>query len=435
MTSALSPFDGFDLQVLTEADLPLLARWHADPEVYRWWEGRPLSEAEVRARYLASDERMTRCLVAFAGRPIGYLQFFRYEAEPWRSAVGLAPGEDAWGIDLFLADPADRGRGLGTRLLSGTLSRLAEERGAPLVLIDPLMDNPRALACYRRAGFVPQRVLPAHEEQGGLAKDALLMAWRPPGDGRLAEPSRRGQAGRDMTAPPPGSEAPGAHSSRLDRFRRVARWVTLGSIFVNALFGVWAVAGSLGEIESHILFTSLLITAAGAVAVAASVAIPEGRLGPLPVIGIGCALAGFALLITSLWQDFRPAAVWRAGVTLVAAGIWVAYAALLTGVHLPGRYRRLVPTGCALAAVAGVFLAAVAWGYTPGEAWRLFLIAAVLLAAVTISVPIASRLRPLREGPPPVRHCPYCGAPTATAARERTTGCPSCGRRFRVVGR
>lgn len=237
-----------------------------------------------------------------------------------------------------------------------------------------------------------------------------------------------------MTAAPTRPENPAAPSARLDLFRRVARWVTLASIFVNALFGVWAVAGSLGEMESHILFTSLLVTACGAVAVACSAAIPEGRLGPLPIIGIAAVVTGFALLIAALWQDFQPAAVWRSGATLVAVGVWVAYASLLSGVHLHGRYRRLIPTGYVLAAGAGIFLVAVVWGYTPGETWRLFLIAAVLLGAITVAAPVASRLRPAREGPPPVRHCPYCGAAVA-AARERTTACPSCRRRFRVVGR
>jgi aminoglycoside 6'-N-acetyltransferase len=435
MTSALAPFDGFDLQVLTPEDLPVLARWHANPQVYRWWEGVPLAQEQVRARYLDSPEPVTRCLVYGEGRPLGYLQFFRYEVADWRAAVGLGENEDAWGIDLFLADEADRGRGLGARLLAGTLARLAEERGATLVLIDPLLDNPRAINCYRKAGFTPRRVLPSHEEQAGVRKDALLMAWRPPGRVPLAEEAQEGQSGGLMTAgpPPAGTPTPRA-STRLDLFRRVARWVILASIFVNALFGIWAVAGSLGELESHILFTSLLITACGAVAAAASAAIPEDRLGPLPVIGIAAAVAGFAVLIAALWQDFTPAPLWRSGATLIILALGIAYASLLSGAHLPGRFRRLVPAGYGLAVAAGAFLVAVAWGYSPGDSWRLFFIAAVLLGAITIAVPITARLRPAREAPPPVRHCPYCGR-SITDAAERTTGCPSCGRRFRVVGR
>ncbi|HSQ37119.1 MAG TPA: GNAT family N-acetyltransferase [Acidimicrobiia bacterium] len=436
MPSALTPFDGFDLRVVTGADLPLLARWHSDPQVYEWWEGRPLTEREVLAEYIDNDEPVTRCLVHLEGRPVGYLQFFRYEVAARRAAVRLEEGEDAWGIDLFLAEEADRGRGLGTRLLVGTLARLAEQRDASLVLIDPHLDNPRAIACYRQAGFVPQRVLPAHEEQAGVPKDALLMAWRPPGGAGLAEAAGASQAVRRMTNDAPAPETPLSTSPRLDQFRRVARWVILASVFLNALLGIWAVAGNLGEVESRILLTSLLVTACGAVAVACSAAIPERRLGPVwvPVAGIVIAVVAFCLVIASLWQDFRPAALWRTGATLVVVAVGVAFAALLSGVNLQGRDRRLVPTAYVLAGAAGAFLITVIWGFRAGEAWRLFGVVAVLLAATTLAAPIAARLRPAREGPPPVRHCPYCGGAIAGAG-HRVVSCPSCGRRFRVEDR
>jgi hypothetical protein len=219
---------------------------------------------------------------------------------------------------------------------------------------------------------------------------------------------------------------------RFDRTRRAARWVTLASIFCNALLGVWAVAGSLGEIESRILATSLLITACGAVSVACGTAIPEGRLEPLPIAGIAAAVPGFALLIAGFWEDFDTDAVWQAGATLVAVAVFAAFASLLSAVHLKGRYRRLLPTAYLLAGLAGGFLVAVVWGYDPGDAWRLFGILVVLLVAATLAATIAARLRPAHEDPPPVLFCPYCGAAVAAA---RVTVCPACGHRFRVAPR
>lgn len=419
---ALRPFDGFELEPLTESHIRLLGRWHADPQVYVWWEGRPLSEAEIRAQYLDRDDGAEPCLVRFEGRPVGFLQFFPIVGD-WRRAVGLPDGEEAWGLDLFLAEEADRGRGLGTRLVRGVLARLAQERGASLVLIDPLIDNPRAIACYRRAGFQEAGPLPHHEEHGRVAKDALLMAWRP---AHTETPAA-------VTFRPVSSERTTSRH-RLDLFRRIARWLILGSLLINALLGIWAVAGSLGELGSRALFTSLLVMAMGAVAVAASTAIPEGRLGPAPLAGIAAAVIGFCLLIASLWKDFRPAALWQAGATLVIIAAGVAFAALLSGVNLQGRYRRLLPTAYALATTAGVFLIAVVWGYRPGEAWRMFGVVAVLLIAATLAAPIAAHLRPTREAPPPVSHCPYCGGPVAES-RWRVTACPACGRSFRVLGR
>jgi hypothetical protein len=259
-----------------------------------------------------------------------------------------------------------------------------------------------------------------------------------PADDPLVPEGSGEQAGADMTAPAaatePAAPATPHPPTRLDRFRRGARWVTLASIFLNALLGVWAVAGSLGEFESRILATSLLVTAAGVVAVACSAAIPEGRLGPLPIGGILASVTGFLLLIVSFWEDFGTDAVWRTGATLVILAAGVAYASLLSAVHLKGHYRRLVSGSYTLAAGAAGFLVAVVWGYHPGDAWRLFGVVAVLLAALTLAVPTTARLRPAQEGPPPVCYCPFCGT-TVTGAQERTTQCGSCGHRFRVVGR
>lgn len=235
-----------------------------------------------------------------------------------------------------------------------------------------------------------------------------------------------------MTQPSPPAASPSGATPRFDRTRRVARWVTLASIFTNALIGVWALASSLGEVESRILFTSLLITACGMVAVACGTAIPERRLGPLPIIGIATAVPGFGLFIAGLWENFGTDTVWRTGGTLVALATFAAFASLLSAVDLKGRYRRLRPTAYALAAAAGSFLVAVFWGYEPGDTWRLFGIAVVLLGAATLAAVIAARLRPAHEEPPPVRFCPYCGSAVDAA---RFPQCTVCRHRFRVAGR
>jgi len=221
-------------------------------------------------------------------------------------------------------------------------------------------------------------------------------------------------------------------SDRFDTVRRVARWVTLASIFANALLGVWAVAGSLGEVESRILVTSLLITACGSVALACGTAIPEFRLGPLPILGITAAVPGFALLIAAFWEDFGVDAIWQSGATLVAVAVFAAFASLMSAVHLQGGYRRLLPTAYTLAAAGGAFLISVVWGFNPKDGWRLFGILMVLLGAATLAALIAARLRPTHENPPPVRFCPFCGTPVATT---RVTECSACGHRCRVAGR
>ena len=54
---------------------------------------------------------------------------------------------------MSVADPADCGRGVGPRVLSAFIDRLAAE-GVTRFLIDPAPDNLAARRAYAKAGFV-----------------------------------------------------------------------------------------------------------------------------------------------------------------------------------------------------------------------------------------------------------------------------------------
>ena len=176
MAEPVMEFDDFTLTPLTAADVPLVVEWRSRPEVYRWYGGRPVDEEHIRTRHLESDEPVHRCIVRYRGDPIGYLQFYEYTDE-WKPAVGLAADEEAWGIDLFIGEPHLHGKGVGTALVRGVAERLAAERGAERVLIDPHVDNQAAIRAYQKAGFRKVRLLPSYERMRGEWKDAWLMEW------------------------------------------------------------------------------------------------------------------------------------------------------------------------------------------------------------------------------------------------------------------
>ena len=184
-------------------------------------------------------------------------------------------------------------------------------------------------------------------------------------------------------------------NGRLATFKHWARRVTLASIFGNALFGIWAVAGPLHDLEAAALATSMLLTAAGVTSVACAAAIPERRIGWLiPLIGIIASVVGYSLLIGAVWNDFGIKPIWRLGGSMVTVGVAIAYASLLSDLRLTGRYRRLLWTAYVLLATGSVFIVTVIWGFHPGDAWRFFGILGVLLGAVTIAAPVVERLRP-----------------------------------------
>jgi aminoglycoside 6'-N-acetyltransferase len=131
------------LRPASEDDLDLLVEWLADPEVYRWWEGRPLSRDEVADMYTGRRRPEVEPFVIEAGEvPIGYLQI-------WQGT------EASGGIDMFLV-PEARGRGLGPDAARAAASFLLDQRRWTEVTVDPVVDNLRAIRAFERAGFSSQ---------------------------------------------------------------------------------------------------------------------------------------------------------------------------------------------------------------------------------------------------------------------------------------
>jgi len=151
------PFD-VSFRPLTEADLPALVRWLADPEVVEFYGDPPATLEEARHDYVEPDE----------GGPA-----HRYVIE-WTSLDGASRdvGEIQWhhpyhdtsthwdsGIDILIGDPSARGRGVGIEAIRVMLAYLFEVRGVHRVLIDPEVANARGIHVYERAGFHPDGVV------------------------------------------------------------------------------------------------------------------------------------------------------------------------------------------------------------------------------------------------------------------------------------
>ncbi len=149
-----------ELRPAAPSDLDLLAGWLADPEVYRWWGGLAIERDAVAREYTgARRPQVESTIIEAGGRPVGYLQWWP------------ADDPDAVGLDMFL-EPAARGRGLGPDAALAAVDHLLS-CGARRITVDPLASNPRAIAAWSKAGFVPER--PIVDTETGLP--AVLMVW------------------------------------------------------------------------------------------------------------------------------------------------------------------------------------------------------------------------------------------------------------------
>lgn len=161
-TAALFPddLDGerIGLRRSVPGDLEVFRRAFTDPDVRAWWDLDPADG--VLARFWHE-----RCLVITEhGRAVGFLE---YHAEP-------DPDFDHIGLDIVLADPADRGRGLGTAALA-RFAAAAFDAGHHRITVVPSPDNKAAIRCYEKVGFHRVGVMRSYERYRGQWRDALLL--------------------------------------------------------------------------------------------------------------------------------------------------------------------------------------------------------------------------------------------------------------------
>jgi aminoglycoside 6'-N-acetyltransferase len=114
----------------------MLVRWHADPEVARYWDDETYTHAEMLEQL--RDPDVESYIVEEGEIPVGYLQV-------WSEGEG-------GGLDMFLLADA-RGRGLGPDAGRAVARHLRDVRGWTSVTVDPYLWNEAGVRAWRRAGF------------------------------------------------------------------------------------------------------------------------------------------------------------------------------------------------------------------------------------------------------------------------------------------
>ena len=141
----------------TVRDADLLAGWHADPEVARFWDDKTYTREEILARL--ARPQIAAFVVEVESQAVGFLQ------------ASFAGEDDVAALDMFLI-PSARGRGLGPDA-AHALTRQLLMAGHARVTVDPYQSNQRAIRAWSKAGFRPlEQRQPDHEHTAAW----LLMA-------------------------------------------------------------------------------------------------------------------------------------------------------------------------------------------------------------------------------------------------------------------
>jgi aminoglycoside 6'-N-acetyltransferase len=150
------------LRPLEAVDAPRLAELGSDREVARWWPDITVDDLLAK---VTGDEDVTAFAVEVDGELIGLAQTWE-ESDPENRHAG---------IDLFLGS-THHDRGLGTDTVRTLARHLVNDLGHHRLVIDPAVDNERAIRCYERVGFKRVGVMRQYERGGdGRWHDNLLL--------------------------------------------------------------------------------------------------------------------------------------------------------------------------------------------------------------------------------------------------------------------
>jgi RimJ/RimL family protein N-acetyltransferase len=123
----------------------------------RWYGKRVQTLQDLRQEYgplLEGREPTYAFIILLAGRPIGYIQTYRWRDYP-EYFKHLGVDEDAAGVDLFIGEADCIHRGLGPSILRRFLREVVfGSMDVVSCIIDPEEANSSAIRAYEKAGFL-----------------------------------------------------------------------------------------------------------------------------------------------------------------------------------------------------------------------------------------------------------------------------------------
>lgn len=136
-------------------DLRLMHEWLQRPHIRRWWRECETYEQVVDS-YSPAIERSDPTdlyLVLLEGREIGFIETYLVVDYPdYASLIGR--GEGTAGVDLFIADSALTGKGVGSEILRRFVSQIVFAKPTTRRCVaGPEAANVASVRAFEKAGF------------------------------------------------------------------------------------------------------------------------------------------------------------------------------------------------------------------------------------------------------------------------------------------
>lgn len=166
---------------LEREDNYLLAKWLSDPAVLQFYDGRdnPFDLEKVNEKFYSLQDNIARCIIAFEGVEIGYIQYYLLN-ENTRKKYGYLDDKNVmYGMDQFIGETQYWNKGIGKVLIKAMVDYLITKKHVTKIVMDPQAWNKRAIRCYEKCGFKKISLLPGHELHEGEYRDCWLMEYQP----------------------------------------------------------------------------------------------------------------------------------------------------------------------------------------------------------------------------------------------------------------
>ena len=207
-------------------DISAVTRWRARPHVHEWWDPdeEPPGYDEVATRYggrTHPSSPTTPCIIELEGRPIGYLQFYRWCSWPDAAReLDVDFDADTYGLDVLIGEPDQIGQGVGSRAVA-LLVHVPRDRAPGVVGVADHRGDERPRAARLREGGLREGSEGArHGHARRRARPQLADGTPPP---RVACRHARARRPRPRPDPPPARRGARAVPRRASPVARPAR--------------------------------------------------------------------------------------------------------------------------------------------------------------------------------------------------------------------
>ena len=147
--SAIMPKNTIVFKKEISENVPLFAKWFAQPHVQQWWP--VLGEHEVMEKFLERirSKNTFGYLVMLNDMPLGYIQYYYVDRSNPKTGSWLPElPKQTVGIDQFIGELEYIGKGYGTQMIKEFIAYLITiEPQLTTIIVDPDPENNGAVPC------------------------------------------------------------------------------------------------------------------------------------------------------------------------------------------------------------------------------------------------------------------------------------------------